>query len=76
MEIGLPNRSVGEFAGMLYSTSGVLLSPAEYKTHAGQSLPSAGDKQFLAQLAKEKGMEGIIDQFLFGQARSATCETL
>ena len=26
----------------------------------------------LCRLAKEKGLEGIIDQFLFGQARSAT----
>jgi benzoyl-CoA 2,3-dioxygenase component B len=49
------NRALGDFAGKPYSTTGVLLSPAEYATHAAKSLPSSEDKEFLAQLAKEPG---------------------
>jgi benzoyl-CoA 2,3-dioxygenase component B len=47
------HRSIGEFAGKTYSTSGELLSPEAYEKHLDETLPNARDKARLADIYKE-----------------------
>jgi hypothetical protein len=55
--ISLPDnrfhRSIGEFAGKTFSTTGELLSPEAYAKHMEQTLPTAADKAKLAELYKQ-----------------------
>jgi benzoyl-CoA 2,3-dioxygenase component B len=47
------HRSIGEFAGKTYSTSGELLSAEDYMKHLVQSLPTTSDKATLAEIFKQ-----------------------
>jgi benzoyl-CoA 2,3-dioxygenase component B len=49
------NRSVGDFAGKPYSITGVLQAPSDYPVHVAQALPTAKDKEFIKELAKQPG---------------------
>lgn len=49
------HRSVGDFAGKPYSTSGELLPEERYAAHLAQVLPTAADKIMMDDIAKEPG---------------------
>lgn len=47
------HRGIGDYAGKPYSTSGELLSEEAYAAHCEQTLPTAADKEKLAELFKQ-----------------------
>jgi len=47
------HRSIGEYAGKTYSTSGEVLSPEAYAKHLEQTIPTEADKGTLAELFKQ-----------------------
>jgi benzoyl-CoA 2,3-epoxidase subunit B len=47
------NRSIGEYAGKTYSTTGELLTPEQYDKHRDDALPTPADKKTLTDLFKE-----------------------
>lgn len=48
------HRSIGEFAGKPYSTTGELLSEDAYRKHLEEQLPTPADKARLGEIFKEK----------------------
>jgi 1,2-phenylacetyl-CoA epoxidase catalytic subunit len=48
------NRSIGEHVGKTFSVTGELLSPAAYKQHLAEALPTAQDEQILDDIMKGK----------------------
>jgi benzoyl-CoA 2,3-dioxygenase component B len=46
------NRSIGEYAGKMCSTTGELLSSEAYAKHREEALPTEADKMLLANLFK------------------------
>jgi hypothetical protein len=48
------NRSIGEFVGKRYSTTGEMLSEAEYEKHVRETLPTEEDEALLNSIIREK----------------------
>lgn len=49
------HRSIGQYAGKMYSVDGEPLSPEEYEKHLKEVMPSEADDEFIISLEKEKG---------------------
>lgn len=47
------HRGIGEFAGMTYSVTGELLTPAEYEKHVAENLPSPAEREAVMSLMHE-----------------------
>ncbi len=47
------HRAIGEFAGQTWSVRGDLLTPEQYEAHLAETLPTAEEKRFVADLMRE-----------------------